>query len=218
VERNSVETDIIPTTWWEAGAGLNGVLGEEFSYSAYLHSGLMTGSNSSYAVRSGRQKVAEAAASDPAATIALSWGIPGAEIGGALQYQSDITQGADAEAGSALLGEVHVEVSRGTLGLRALYAEWALEGNGPESFGADRQFGWYVEPSIRIVGSAGVFCRYSQWDNRAGSSEDSEKVQYDLGVNFWPHDHVIVKVDHQWQESESRKDQNGVNIGIGYDF
>ncbi|MEH6604324.1 MAG: hypothetical protein V7711_01995, partial [Pseudomonadales bacterium] len=40
VERNPVEKNIIPTTWWEGGAALTGRFGEGFSYDAALTSGL----------------------------------------------------------------------------------------------------------------------------------------------------------------------------------
>lgn len=219
VERNSVEKHILPTTWWEAGAGLHGQLGAGWSYEAYLHSGLKTSTNGAYAVRSGRQKVAEADASDMAATIAAKWSAPGLTVGGAAQYQSDITQGADPDAGAAWLGEVHAEIRQGPLGLRALYAEWTLDGSGPESMGADSQYGWYVEPSYRVVDTVGVFARYSEWDNQAGDSDSSgRKSQWEAGVNWWPHEQVVLKADYQKQDNEDDKDQDGVNLGVGYEF
>ena len=219
VERNPVENRIIPTTWWEAGAGLHGGLGDAWSYAAYVHSGLNTSSNSNYAVRSGRQKAAEAEGSDLAGTLALNWRVPGVTLGGAVVYQSDMTQGNDPTSGAGLLGELHAEFRRGPLALRALYAEWVLEGDGPESLGADRQYGWYVEPSYRPIDELGVFARYSEWDNQAGDAgPESGQTQVDLGVNWWPHEQVVVKADYQWQDNDNGKDQNGFNLGIGYDF
>jgi phosphate-selective porin len=219
VERNSVEKNILPTTWWEAGAGMHGGLTEDLLYSVYIHSGLMTSTNSSYAVRSGRQKVAKANASDLAATIALKWSIPGVTVGGSVQYQSDITQGSDPDAGDALLGELHADLHKGPLGLRTLYSEWALDGEGPDSMGSDKQYGWYVEPSFRPIDSFGIFARYSEWNNKAGSEGiDGEEAQYDVGVNWWPHEQVVVKADYQWQDNENGREQNGFNLGLGYDF
>ena len=219
VERNQVESRIIPTTWWEAGAGVHGVLSEGWNYAAYVHSGLNTSSNSNYAVRSGRQKAAKAEASDLAGTLALNWAIPAFTAGGSVVYQSGMTQGSDATAGEGLLAEMHTEVRRGPLALRALYAEWLLDGSGPESLGADRQYGWYVEPSFRPVDQVGFFVRYSEWDNQAGDSDiDSGKVQVDAGINWWPHEQVVVKADYQWQDNDNGKQQNGFNLGLGYDF
>ncbi len=219
VERNPVENAILPTTWWEAGAGAHGDLGSGVWYEAYVHSGLNVPTGTLYAVRGGRQKVAKAEASDPAATLALKWSRPGVTVGGAVHYQADITQGNDPAAGDAWLGEVHADVRRGPVGLRALYAEWALEGEGPESAGADRQYGWYVEPSYRFTEQVGIFARYSEWDNQAGDpASASGKKQWDAGVHWWPHEQVVVKADYQWQDHESGKNQNGINLGIGYEF
>ena len=87
----------------------------------------------SYKVRGGRQKSGKAKADDLAGTARIKWtGIPGTEIAGTVQYQSDITQGEDPAAGSAWLYEVHTDVERGPFGLRALYAMWDLSGSGPE--------------------------------------------------------------------------------------
>ena len=219
VERNPIENKIIPTTWWEAGAGIQGQFGDGWDYAAYAHSGLNTSSNSNYAVRSGRQKVAKAQASDLATTLALNWRVPGFTAGGAIVYQSDMTQGSDATAGDGVLGELHAELRRGAFGLRALYGEWLLDGSGPEAVGADRQYGWYVEPSYRPIDEVGVFVRYSEWDNQAGDAgENTGKTQVDAGVNWWPHEQVVIKADYQWQDNDNGKDQDGFNLGIGYDF
>lgn len=219
VERNPVENRVLPTTWREAGVGMHGELGAGWRYEAYVHSGLNTSTGSTYAVRSGRQSAANANASDPAATLALNWSIPGVTLGGAVNYQSDITQGRDPDAGSAWLGEVHADLRRGPFGLRALYAGWALDGEGPKRMGADRQVGWYVEPSYRVNESVGVFARYNEWDNQAGTGTTaSRKRQWDAGVNWWPHEQVVVKADYQWQDNANGKDQNGFNLGVGYEF
>ena len=219
VERNPVESRILPTTWREAGAGLHGALGEAWSYAAYVHSGLNTSSNSNYGVRDGRQNAAEAAGSDLAGTLALNWRVPGATLGAAAVYQSDMTQGSDPTAGHGLLGEIHAEVRKGAFAVRALYAEWMLDGDGPESVGADRQYGWYVEPAYRPIDAVGVFVRYSQWDNLAGDAgAASGRTQVDLGVNWWLHEQVVVKADYQWQDHDDGMDQNGFNLGVGYEF
>ena len=61
---------------------------------------------------------------------------------------------------------------------------WDLDGDGPETVGADEQEGFYIEPSYRITPKWGVFARYNQWDNQAGDgNSDSEKKQVNTGVN-----------------------------------
>nr|HRR34659.1 porin [Kiritimatiellia bacterium] len=108
VERNPVEREVIPSTWWEAGIGSHGWFNDSLEYAAYLHSGLKTDRAKNYAVRSGRQKVANADASEPAGTLALNWHRPGFTLGGSLQYQSDITQGAELESVPGVFSEGHL--------------------------------------------------------------------------------------------------------------
>ena len=179
-----------------------------------------TNAGKNYAVRNGRQKTSEAQANDLAATARLKWlAMPGVELAATYQRQSDITQSNDATAGAADLFEAHAVIERGMFGLRALYAHWALDGAGPESLGADEQYGFYVEPSVRLNETVGLFARYSLWDNQAGrTSIDSEKRQWDVGINWWLHENVVVKADYQIQDNENGKDQNGMNLGVGYMF
>ena len=231
VERNQVETNIIPTTWWEAGAGASGELGAGFSYDLAAHSGLMvptTGSNA-YMIRNGRQKVAQAKATDGALTGRIRWtGMPGVEVGVTGHYQDDITQNAVGLGTSATLIEAHTDLRFGGWGLRALYARWDLEDGPPftgaAAFGRDLQQGWYLEPSYRFdvgtFGELGLFARYSGWDNEAGNEPGSTFQQYDVGLNYWPHPDVVLKLDGEFQSNPRQrgKDDNRVNVGIGFQF
>ncbi len=157
VERNPVENRILPTTWSEGGIGLAGDLGGGWRYEAWLHSGLNIPTGSHYSVRSGRQKASYARATDPAATVALAWSGPGINVGGAVHHQRDVAQGQDPEAGAAWLWEVHADLRRGPFGLRGLFAQWTLNGAGPRAAGADRQYGGYLEPSMRLTDRIGIF-------------------------------------------------------------
>lgn len=219
VERNSVEKDIIPATWWAGGAAVSGQLGDSLSYDFAIHEGLSTTAAKSYKPRDGRQKTSEANGKNLAYTGRLKWtGLPGVEIAGSIQHQTDITQGLDATAGSANLYELHGIYTKGPFGLKALYAQWNLDGRGPAAIGADKQNGWYVEPSYKLSEQWGVFARYSLWDNKAGDNVGSEKKQIDTGVSFKPHPDVVFKADYQKQDNDDGKNQNGFNLGVGYQF
>jgi len=224
VERNPVEKNIIPTTWWAGGIGLNGEIAPGWSYDFAVHEGLDTSAGNNYAVRKGRQKTSEADANDLASTARIKWtGVAGVELAASVQYQEDITQGGDSNAGHAWLYEAHADIERGPFGLRALYAMWDLDGSGPESVGADKQEGFYIEPSYKFSlfdQKLGVFARYNQWDNQAEDSNfDSEMKQINAGVNYWPHPDVVLKVDVQQQDNEGgNKNDNGFNLGVGYQF
>ncbi len=219
VERNNVEKYIIPTTWREGGVSINGKAGD-FKYDLVVHSGLQISSGDNYAVRKGRKGVREAPANAPAVTARVKWNVtPGLELGAALQNQSDMGQGMDASVGAGTLTEAHAVWQVNKFTLKALYASWNITGSGAASVGADKQTGWYIEPSYKLTPKMGVFARYSTWDNRAGDNADSAYTQSDIGVNYWPHEDVVVKMDFQTQTAPAGKSAyNGINLGIGYMF
>jgi len=220
-ERNPVEKNIIPATWWAAGAGSHGELGAGFSYDAYVHSGLEVGSD--FKIRDGRQKVSKANANDLAATGRLKYtGTAGLELSVSAQYQQDMSQGLVNGLDSGTLIETHAIWNTGPFTIKALYAAWDIDGSAVRVAGADKQRGFYLEPSYRISEQFGVFARFNQWDNKAGSNSgsaaDSEKEQWDIGVNYWPHEDVVIKADYQYQSNDNGEEQNGLNVGLGYQF
>ncbi len=154
--------------------------------------------------------------------------MPGVELATSVQWQKDVTQG-DQGVGATLF-EAHADIQRGPFGLRALYARWDLDkssvidASDPAAAGRDEQVGWYIEPSMRgrlwrIPGELGVFARYNVWDNNKGSSTtDSEMKQVNVGLNYWPHPDVVFKFDAQQQDNDGAKNDNGFNLGVGYQF
>ncbi len=214
-ERNPVEKNIIPATWWEAGAALSGEFSKGLSYDLALTSGLDL--NTADKIRSGRQKVAEARADSLMITGRLKYtGTPGLELATTVATIDDYTQGQGTKNGATMI-EAHAVYNTGNFGLRALYATWDVDG---KTTGYDEQSGWYIEPSYKISPKLGVFARYNKYDNQAGTggAGDTEKKQTDIGVNYWPHEDVVIKVDYQTQDNANNADQNGFNIGIGYQF
>ncbi len=220
VERNQIERNIIPTTWWAGGLGLTGKFASGWSWDVTATSGLKTSAKNKYKPRKGRQNVSEAVANNGALTGRLKWtGLPGLELAASLQYQDDMTQGEDPLAGAATLAETHIVLERGAFGLRALYAQWNLDGDGPASIGANKQLGWYIEPAWRINKALGLFARYEQWDNTAGAQIDSQYTQSSIGANYWLNEHVVFKFDLQDQNApEGAKELDGFNMGVGYQF
>ena len=218
VERNNVEKRIIPATWWEAGVMFSGELGGGFGYDLAVHSGLKTDDAN---IRSGRQKVSKADAFDGAVTGRIKYtGIAGLELAATVQHQGDITQSDGAlDEAEGLLFETHLVYENGPFGLRALYAQWDIDGDEAKALGRDEQDGWYIEPSYKINRSWGLFARHSVWDTEAGGNGDSEFKQLDLGVNYWPQENVVIKFDWMDQDAPSGStDEDGFNVGIGYQF
>ncbi len=153
-------------------------------------------------------------------TVRLKYtGIPGLELAITGQHQQDMGQGKLEGLDSGNLIETHAIWSTGPFTLKALYAAWDIDGSAVKATGADKQKGFYLEPSYKVSEKLGLFARFNQWDNNAGSSSsDSEKEQWDIGINYWPHEDVVIKADYQYQSNDDGKEQNGLNVGLGYQF
>jgi len=226
VERNPVEKNIIPSTWWEGGTMFSGEIVEGFSYDAGVHSGLFIDPSKGKAkIRDGRQKVSEAEGDDLAYTARIKYtGIPGLELATTLQHQTNVWQGesfmGEDEAAANLI-EMHAIYNKGPFGLRALYAHWDIDDVIENvKAGADEQEGFYIEPSYRLNEKLGLFVRFSEWDNQAGeSSADGEKQQYDIGFNYWLHENVVMKADYRHDNNEGDSEEfSGFNLGVGWSF
>ena len=164
VERNGVEKNIIPATWWEAGLAANFKVAPGLSIDAAVTSGLnvvndVTNKNA-YLIRKGRQKVANASAENLAYTGRVKYtAINGLELAATVQYQTDITQSAaSVDEASATLIEAHAIYQINDFSVRALYATWDIDGAEAKALGRDEQTGWYVEPSYKINEEFGVRC------------------------------------------------------------
>lgn len=225
VERNPVEKNIIPATWWEGGAMISSTTSMGLSFDLALTSGLDGGTN----IRDGRQKVGKATANDLAITGRIKYtGISGLELSVTGQVQSDITQSNNNDSTNidtfnvegAELIETHAVWNTGPVTVKALYARWDIDGAGASSAEKDVQDGAYIEGAYKINSKFGVFARHNVWDN--GGAGDTEKTQIDIGVNYWPHEDVVVKFDIQTQDhgdAIAKKDEkDGFNFGIGYQF
>jgi hypothetical protein len=224
VERNPVEKNIIPSTWWEGGVLFSGELTQGLSYDIGAHSGLyISPSAGKYKIRDGRQKVGKAKGDDIAYTARIKYtGVPGLELAASFQHQADIWQN-ESHAGKdkvdAQMIEAHLAYKKGPFGLRALYAQWDLDDDIEEvQAGADEQEGWYIEPNFKITDKLGVFVRYNEYDNTAGSNSKSEKEQIDVGFNYYIHPRVVLKADYFDQDNESGTEMKGYNLGVGWDF
>ncbi len=214
VERNPLEKNIIPTTWWEAGAGLSGRLGSGgFSYDAAITSGLEVDPGS-VNIRSGRQNASKATAENMAFTGRLKYtGMPGLELAGTIHAQDDITQQGGDGVNGAVLTEVHAKLNKGKFGAIAQYASWDIDIDKPSLKNKESQSGFLFEGSYKFTPKLGVFARHVVWSNTDGV----DKEQQNYGINYWPHEDVVLKADIQQQNNDAGS-ADGFNLGIGYQF
>ena len=199
VERNRIESRIIPSTYRVNGIKFSGRLGGGFSYDLGVHEGLFfeSGNGGELAIRDSRQSGARAEMDNPAYTGRIRYtGVPGLELGLSMQYQSDMTQSESIRGNigrdgvldvfgnpvgdlSGILSEAHMVYRSGPWGLRALYAQWDIDSAiesvanndlSNNGLGRDQQFGYYIEPSYQINEKLGAFLRLERTDERAGSN------------------------------------------------
>ncbi len=234
VERNKVESEIIPATWWEAGVGLNGEVAPGWNYDLVVHGGLLSKTTGADTLRprSGRSKVTNADNQDIALTGRIRYtGIPGLEAGFSGHYQADMTGTADAFDVDATLFEGHIDYKHNSgFGLRALYARWDITPPSGIVFTQDDIAGWYIEPAYRfkapafMPGDMGIFARYATWDERGrGTVPDGSYVRFEswhVGMSWWPHQNVSFKIDYQNESGDADADavKDGINLGMGYQF
>ena len=216
VERNGVEKNIIPATWWEAGVAGNFKLAPGLAVDAAVTSGLKVGDD--YKIRGGRQKVAKASAENLAYTGRVKYtAIPGLELAATLQYQTDLTQSAiGIDDASAILFQAHAIYQVDNFTVRALYATWDIDGDEAKALGRDEQTGWYIEPSYMFNEEVGAFARYAEYNNEAGLSSSNAVESTSVGINYYLHENVVLKAD--FEELGGSKDSTGFNLGFGYQF
>ena len=246
VERNEVETRIVPSTWREAGVGVHGEIVQGLRYEAGIVSSMDAGKfgGPDRAVRSMRTELSEAAAHDFAIYGALNYrGIPGVAIGASVftgnTGQNGVTDSALKNVGGRLiLWDVHAQYRLGGLELRGLYARGTLgdadkitaaaiarSGDGaqvaPSSF-----WGYYGEAGyhFRLDNEMELapFIRYERYNTQAsvpsGFSADRKNNERvtTLGVNFKLHPQVVFKADYQDFKEDPKKDR--FSLGVGYMF
>lgn len=231
VERNALESAIVPATWWETGVMFSQDLGQGLSYDVALHSGLQV--EDDYSIRGGRQKSAEAVANDGAWTARVKYnGIPGLNLGVTLQQQNDLHQSAldgtlgfvgDVPDAEARLTEAHARYSVAGLQLTAQMAQWDIDSDAAEAIGKDKQEATMLEVGYKLTEQVGVFARQTNVDTNAGSGDanDEETVIVTGGVNYWPHPRVVVKADYQDFEYKSDLGDTGesrFSLGLGWSF
>ena len=217
VERNGVEKNIIPTTWWEGGVMISKDLGDGLNFDFGVHSGMEIPTSGK--VRSGRQKIGNAVSNNWAFTTRLKHSTPGLEMAFTYHNQTDAYQSKQATELGATLMSAHVDWTTGPFGIRALMAEWDLSNNVLEAAGKGKQEGMYVRAAYKLSDKVGLFARYETYDVTAGDSTDSEVRIDTFGINYYIHPQVVLKADFQAESyANSANDDDVFNLGFGFSY
>ncbi|MEK8089468.1 hypothetical protein [Thermithiobacillus plumbiphilus] len=240
VERNEIETRIIPSTWRELAVSLTGQPVPGLEYHVGVSNGLAVGDefDADKPLKKFRQGGSEASANDLAFYGALNYrGLPGLTLGGSVftgnmgqnGAKNPALEGIDARA---TLWDLHAQANIRNFHLRALYARGTISdagalsnvvssGSVPEAF-----YGWYVEPAYTVWQSGDKklipFARYERFNTQdemptgIAADPDSDEQVTTLGMNFYPTANVVFKADYQDFDKVSTNDR--WNLGVGYMF
>jgi Mn-dependent DtxR family transcriptional regulator len=244
VERPFIDTVVIPTTWFEVGAGVHGEVGRGWRYRAFVTAPLDAAEFSAdEGIREGRQKGAEANASSAAVTGRLEYvGVRGLTLGvsgwtgqSGFQFQPLFNV-------PVSVAEADARLSRRGLELRGQFAQIWIDkagqlndllafrsGVNPNIARAIR--GFSLEGSQRLLSSAplgeiGAFVRYENFDTQFRMPSgyvplrEFDRDAWVVGANIWPDPDVAIKLDYSIVRSQSsvRRAPNSFNVGLGWWF
>ncbi|HXW04666.1 MAG TPA: hypothetical protein VD833_05500 [Vicinamibacterales bacterium] len=244
VERPFVDTVIVPTTWFEVGAGVHGEVGRGWRYRLFVTSPLNAAEFSAdEGIRGGRQKGAETNIGRAAFTGRIEYvGFPGLTAGAGFWSGRSGFEFRPRFDVPVHLVEADARYSRDRLELRAQFAQVAIENAAELNDALARQIGVnpniartlrgaYGEAGYRFVsgrtwGDIGAFVRYEDFDTQfrmpAGylPLEEFDRDAWVLGLTYWPDPDIAVKLDYAVVGNQSSviKGANSFNVGLGWWF
>ena len=244
VERPFVDTVVVPSTWFEAGAGVHGEIGRGWRYRAFVTSPLNAAQFSAEeGVREGRQQGAESNIGRVATT-------------GRLEYvgHRGLTLGASAWSGRSgfefrprfdvpvSLAEADARLTRDRLELRGQFAQLWIDNAALLNDSLTRRAGvnpniartmrgFYGEAGYRVIsgasfGDVGAFARYENFDTQFRMPvgyvglPQFDRDAWIVGATYWPDADVAVKVDYSILRNRSAvvRAPNSFNVGLGWWF
>ena len=244
VERPLVDTVIIPSTWFEAGAGVHGELGRGWRYRAYVMAPLNAAEFSAEeGLRNGRQMGGETNIGRAALTGRLEYvGIRGLTAGASFWTGKSGFEFRPRFDVPVSLGEVDARYSRDRLDLRAQFVHVSITGAADLNDALMRQTGVnpniasalrgaYLEGGYRVIsgrrfGDVGAFVRYEDADTQYQMPDGMlplgqfRRKVWAVGGTYWPDPDIAIKLDYLIERNESATIDapDSFNIGLGWWF
>ena len=243
VERSFVDTFIIPSTWFAAGAGVTGRFGNGFSYKAFATSPLNAAFfNAEEGFRDGRQKGFLDDASNLAAALRLEYtGTPDLTLGASYWNGNTGFEFQDISA-NAQFFEIDARYRIGRFDLTAQYVSTKLDDSaelnralqrrsGISPNIAEETLGYYLEGAVQLrprtsrFGLA-AFYRYELFNTQEKMApgllplEEFNRNAHTVGLTLFPHRDVALKIDYSFLGNESTliEASDRWNLGLGWWF
>lgn len=245
VDRNFVETAIIPSTWREGGVQFVGDLDNGLTLQAGISTGFdlskwdaTDAETAESPLGAVHQEMSQAKSHNLGYFSALNWrGIPGLQLGGALF----VGQGGQGQVGTPKMGvtlwDMHVRYTPGAWDLSALYAQGHISRTGDFNVtlvGNDylmpsRFSGWYTQAAYKLWSNGDLtlspFARFERFNTREafadigpGLTPDAAKAEsvITVGANLAVGSGVVFKADVQRFKQSTT--ENRLNLGMGWAF
>lgn len=247
VERNFVETAIIPTTWREAGVGVGKTLDNGLTLEGGLTTGFdlgrwdaSSGEGRESPLGSIHQEGQLAKARNLAGYGAANWrGVPGLLIGGSVFTGTAGHATPDFAANNArvTLWDLHARYNPGRWDLSALYARGTISHTealnltfvGNPSLVPSSFYGWYGQAAYRLWKQGDYalfpFARYERFN----TARSFAAIPNGLGAASAPEERVVtvganlrigsgVVLKADYQKFAEDKSRDRVNLGVGFSF
>jgi hypothetical protein len=246
VERNFVETAIIPSTWREAGLGLSSTMDNGLTWDLGLTTGFdltkwdaTSSDGRDSPLGSIHQEGQLAKARDLSVHGALNWrGVPGLLLGGSLftGKASHGTAGFAAPDSRVTLADLHARYTPGKWDLSAVYARGSISNSGAlnASFAIDNPnptpvpslfSGWYAQSAYHAWKSGDYaltpFVRYEVFNTAKSFSgldvpAGPDEKVVTLGASLNVSEGVVLKADYQKFKPDNTRDR--LDLGLGFSF
>jgi hypothetical protein len=243
VERPFVDTVIIPTTWFDVGAGIHGELGRGLRYRTFAVAPLdALEFSADEGIRGGRQKGAESNVRNFAFTGRVEYvGIPDLTVGAGF-WTGDSSFSVPRLDSTVRVGEADARYHRGRLELRGQFAQVGISDAGRLNDAIERQVGvspniartlrgFYGEAAYRIWDAGSprdlvAFVRYENFDTQYRMPDgflplkEFDRDAWVVGFTYYPDPDVAVKLDYVGLRNQSDviKAPGAFNIGLGWWF
>jgi hypothetical protein len=242
VERPFVDTFIIPSTWFDAGAGVHGTFGGSWQYRAYLMAPLdATGITAEEGLADAKQKGFLSNVRNVAQTARLEYvGMPGLTLGTSF-WRGKTGFNFRREESSVGLIEFDGRYHAGSFGMRGEFAQVFIDGAdqlndllqrtvGINPNIARQMRGFYLEPSIRplpkLPYDIAAFVRYENFDTQFRMPEgvlplkEFDRAAWVVGASYFPDPDVVLKIDYTVIRNRSSlfRSVDSLNVGLGWWF
>ncbi|OFW04418.1 MAG: hypothetical protein A3I61_11410 [Acidobacteria bacterium RIFCSPLOWO2_02_FULL_68_18] len=243
VERPFVDTVIVPSTWFDVGAGVHGELGAGWRYRAYVVAPLNALEfTAEEGIRGGRQKGSEANVRNVAYTARVEYrGIRALTLGASMWAGEGSFVAPRLDTG-VTVGEFDARFRRNRLELRWQFAQVEIADavrlndvlsrtSGVSPNIARTLRGFYSEAAYRLWNAGPprdlvAFARYENFDTQFRMPEGLVPLkQFDrdawvTGVTYYPDPDIAVKADYVYLRNRSGLFPNRhlVNLGLGWWF